>query len=64
MRVHDQDESNCDFSLHDIILEEKSIGLHKKSLKESSWLGEPKCKLKSKVAYFFGFFFTLVAQIW
>jgi hypothetical protein len=39
----------------DIILEEKSIGLDKKSLKESSWFGEPKCKLESKVVYFLVF---------
>jgi hypothetical protein len=43
------------FSLHDIILVGKSIGLEpkKKSLKESSWFGEPKCKLGSKVVHFF-----------
>jgi hypothetical protein len=60
------------FSLHGIILEEKPIGPDpKKSLKESSWFGEPKCKLGSKVVhsivfFFFSFFIiflTLVAQI-
>jgi hypothetical protein len=32
-------------------------GPKKKSLKESSWLGEPKCKLGSKVIHFFVFCF-------
>ncbi len=27
----------------------------KKGLKESSWFGEPKCKLRSKVVHFFTF---------
>jgi hypothetical protein len=42
------------FSLHDIILEGKSIGPDKKkSLKKSSWFGESNHKLRSKVAHFF-----------
>ncbi len=44
------------FSLHDIILEGKSIGPDKKkSLKKSSWFGESNRKLRSKVAQFFCF---------
>jgi hypothetical protein len=56
------------FSLYDISLE-GWIQIFKKSLKEISWFGEPKCKLGSKVAHFFVFRFfslfslTLVAQI-
>ncbi len=46
------------FSLHGIILEGTPIGPNQKnSLKESSWFGEPKCKLGSKAS------FPLVAQI-
>jgi len=51
------------FSSHAIILEENSIGLDKKkkSFKESSWFGEPKCNLGSKVTQFFVFcFFSIV----
>jgi hypothetical protein len=46
------------FSLHDIILEGKPIGPDlKKIFKESSWFGESKCKLGSKVVDFI-FIFT------
>ncbi len=47
------------FNLHGIILEGKPIGPldPKKSLKGSSWFGEPKCKLGSKVIHFFVFLF-------
>jgi hypothetical protein len=53
-------------------LEKKPIGPNpKKSLKESSWFGEPKCKLGLKVVCSFVFvfllfsllLFSLVAQI-
>ncbi len=48
------------FSLHGIILEKKSIfGPKTKSLQKSSWFGEPKCKLGSKVTHFFIYFFSL-----
>jgi hypothetical protein len=45
------------FNLHGIILERKLIGLDqtRKSLTESSWFGEAKCKLGSKVVHFFHF---------
>ncbi len=45
------------------------FGQNKKSLKESSWFREPKCKLGFKVIHFFVFcsfslfFFTVVVQI-
>ncbi len=46
------------FSLHGIILEGKLIEIdQKKSFKERSWFGEPKCKLGSKVPFFLFFFF-------
>jgi hypothetical protein len=53
-------------------LEGKPIGADpkKKSLKESSWFGETKCKLRSKVAHFFVFcpccssFVKLEDMIW
>jgi hypothetical protein len=52
-------------------LEGKPIGSNQKknNLKESSWFGELKCELGSKVVHFFVIllflivFFTLVAQI-
>jgi len=52
------------FSLHGIILEGKLIEIDKKkSFKERSWFGEPKCKLGSKVPFFLMLFFIFVAQI-
>jgi hypothetical protein len=51
------------FSLHGIILEGNPIGPNqkiKKSFKESSWFGEPKCKLESKVVHFLIFFSFLI----
>jgi len=52
-------------------LEGKPIGPEQKkiSFKESSWFGEPKCKLGFKVAHFLGIFVffivlkTFIAQI-
>jgi hypothetical protein len=45
------------FSLHGIILEGKPIGLNPKKIKikENSWFGEPKCKIRFKVTHFFVF---------
>jgi hypothetical protein len=57
MRVHDQDESNRDLAYMISFWSKNQLVWTKKSLKESSWFGEPKCKLESKVAYFFGFWF-------
>jgi len=49
------------FNLHGIILEGKPIGLdQKRELNgESSWFGEPKCKLGSFFFCFFRFFFIV-----
>jgi hypothetical protein len=47
------------FSLYAIIFEKKPIGSdQKKSLNESSWFGESKCMLRSRL-FFFSFFFAL-----
>jgi hypothetical protein len=48
------------FILHGIILEEKPIGPNKKSFNESSWFGEPKCKLMFEVGDFFVFLFFFI----
>jgi hypothetical protein len=59
------------FSLYGIILERKPIGSNKKkkSLNESSWYGESKCVLRSRLFFssffcsFLFFFFIFVVQI-
>jgi hypothetical protein len=40
--------------------ENQLVWTKKKSFKESSWFGEPKCKLRSKVVHFFVFFFFFI----
>jgi hypothetical protein len=53
VRVKDQDKSNCDL-VYMALFGRESLGLdQKKTLKESSWFGKPKCKLGSKVGHVF-----------
>jgi hypothetical protein len=40
--------------------ENQSIQTKKRSLKDSSWFGEPKCKLGSKVAHLFIYFIVFL----
>jgi len=40
--------------------ENQLVWTKKKTFKESSWFGEPKCKLRSKVVHFFVFFFFFI----
>jgi len=41
----------------------KLVQTKKKSLKESSWFGKPKCKLRSKVVHFFVFCFSFIGFV-
>jgi hypothetical protein len=54
------------FSIHGIILEGNQLvqtnQKKKGSFEESSWFGEPKCKLRLKVAHFFIVFFYLCSS--
>jgi hypothetical protein len=64
MKVWDQNKSNCDLAYMASFWKENQLVQMKKRkekrLKESSWFGEPKCKLRIKVAHFFVFsFFSL-----
>ncbi len=53
----DQEKSNCDLIyMASFWRETNRSRLKKKNLKESSWFGEPKRKLRSKVVHFFIFF--------
>ncbi len=76
--IQDQDKLNCDLAYMTSFWRETNWFRPKKekSLKESSWFGESKCKLGSNVAHFLGFylfiyllnffrigFLTFVAQI-
>jgi hypothetical protein len=57
MRVHDQEKSNYDLVYMTSFWRENQLVQTKKNLKESSGFGEPKCKLQSKVAHLFVYFF-------
>jgi hypothetical protein len=59
--VQDQGKSSCDLTYMTSFWRETNwSGFFKKSLKESSWFKETKCKLWSKVAHFFVFLFFTV----
>jgi hypothetical protein len=64
MRVQDQDKSNCDLAyMASFCRKNQLVETKKNSLKESSWFGEPKCKLGLKVVHSFVFFFVLLFSL-
>jgi hypothetical protein len=57
-----KDKSNCDLAyVTSFWRENQLVQTKKNSLKESSWFREPKCKVGSKVAQFFVFWYKWIS---